>query len=253
MFKTYKAEVENQLDKKIKILRSDRGGEYESHEFAEFCSSHGIVHQTTAPYTPQQNGVAERKNRTLKNMINSMLITSGAPHSLWGEACLTANSILNKIPHKKCNQSPYELWKGRLPTFKRTKVWGCLAKVQVPLPKRTKLGPKTVDCIYLGPAKNSAAYRFLVYKSQVEDVHINTIIESAEAEFFETSFPYKDKEKSVSIPKKRGNEDITPQDESNPSANPNEEGTSKVQKDIEPRRSKRGKIAKDFGPDYMTF
>ncbi|GJS23807.1 reverse transcriptase domain-containing protein [Tanacetum coccineum] len=101
MFKTYKAEVENQLDKKIKILRSDRGGEYESNDFAEFCSTFGIVHQTTAPYTPQQNGVAERKNRTLKNMINSMLITSGAPHSLWGEACLAANTILNKIPHKK--------------------------------------------------------------------------------------------------------------------------------------------------------
>ncbi|KAJ9556753.1 hypothetical protein OSB04_011367 [Centaurea solstitialis] len=247
MFKTYKAEVENQLDKKIKILRSDRGGEYESHEFAEFCSSHGIVHQTTAPYTPQQNGVAERKNRTLKNMINSMLITSGAPHSLWVEACLTANSILNKIPHKKCNQSPYELWKGRFPTFKRMKVWVAWPKF------KTKLGPKTIDCIYLGPAKNSAAYRFLVYKSQIEDVHINTIIESAEAEFFETSFPYKDKEKSISIPKKRGNDDITPQDESNPCTNPNGEGTSKVQIDIEPRRSKRGKIAKDFGPDYMTF
>lgn len=100
-FKNYKAEVENQLDKKIKILRSDRGGEYESKDFAEFCSLNGIIHQTTAPYTPQQNGVAERKNRTLKNMINSMLITSGAPHNLWGEACLVANSIFNRIPHKK--------------------------------------------------------------------------------------------------------------------------------------------------------
>ncbi|KAJ9539459.1 LOW QUALITY PROTEIN: hypothetical protein OSB04_032192 [Centaurea solstitialis] len=217
MFKTYKAEVENQLDKKIKILRFDRGGEYESHEFAEFCSSHGIVHQTTAPYTPQQNGVAEQKNRTLKNMINSMLITFRAPHSLWGE----------------------------ITDFQKDEVWGCLAKVQVPLPKRTKLGPKTIDCIYLGPAKNNAAYRSLVYKSQVEDVHKQT--------FIETSFPYKDKEKPVSIPKKRGNEDITPQNESNPSVNPNREGTSIVQKDIEPRRSKHGKIAKDFGPDYMTF
>ncbi|GJU96119.1 pol polyprotein [Tanacetum coccineum] len=69
MCKTYKAEVENLLDKKIKILRSDKGGEYESNDFAEFCSTFGIVHQTTTPYTSQQNGVAERKNRTLKNMI----------------------------------------------------------------------------------------------------------------------------------------------------------------------------------------
>ncbi|GJT24335.1 retrovirus-related pol polyprotein from transposon TNT 1-94 [Tanacetum coccineum] len=142
MFKTYKAEVENQLDEKIKILRSDRGGEYESNDFAEFCSTFGIVHQTTSPYTPQQNRVAERKNITLKNMINSMLITSGAPHSLWGEACLAANTKLNKIPHKKSDKSPYQLWKGKQPSYKRMKVWGCLAKVQIPLPKRIKLGPK---------------------------------------------------------------------------------------------------------------
>ncbi|KAJ9556888.1 LOW QUALITY PROTEIN: hypothetical protein OSB04_011502 [Centaurea solstitialis] len=82
MFKIYKAGVENQLEKKIKILRSDCGGEYESNDFAELCALHGIIHQTTAPYTPQQNGVAERKNRTLKNMMNSMLITAGSPHHL---------------------------------------------------------------------------------------------------------------------------------------------------------------------------
>ena len=246
MFKTYKAEVENQLDKKIKILRSDRGGEYESNDFAEFCSTYGIVHQTTAPYTPQQNGVAERKNRTLKNMINSMLITSGAPHSLWGEACLAANTVLNKIPHKKSDKSPYQLWKGKQPSYKRMKVWGCLAKVQIPLPKRTKLGPKTVDCVYLGPAKNSAAYRFLVYKSNVEDISKNTIIESAEADFFENIFPYKDKEKQISNPRKRVFDDQLSLDQ--------RENNSEVQQENdEPRRSKRAKVSKDFGPDYMTY
>ncbi|GJT28692.1 retrovirus-related pol polyprotein from transposon TNT 1-94 [Tanacetum coccineum] len=246
MFKTYKAEVENQLDKKIKILRSDRGGEYESNDFAEFCSTFGIVHQTTAPYTPQQNGVAERKNRTLKNMINSMLITSGAPHSLWGEACLAANTILNKIPHKKSDKSPYQLWKGKQPSYKRMKVWGCLAKVQIPLPKRTKLGPKTVDCVYLGPTKNSAAYRFLVYKSNIEDISNNTIIESAEADFFENIFPYKDKEKQISNPRKRVMNDQLSQDET--------DNNSEIpQENVEPRRSKRAKVTKDFGPDYMTY
>jgi hypothetical protein len=72
----YKKEVENQLNKKIKVLRSDRGGKYES-PIGEFYSQHGIVRQTTAPYSPQQNGVAERKNRTLKEMMNAMLISSG--------------------------------------------------------------------------------------------------------------------------------------------------------------------------------
>ena len=77
-FIQYKTEVENQLGKNIKVLRSDRGGEYES-PFGEFCSQHGIIHQTIAPYSPQQNGIAERKNRTLKEMMNAMLISSSLP------------------------------------------------------------------------------------------------------------------------------------------------------------------------------
>ncbi|XXG41748.1 hypothetical protein AAC387_Pa01g2150 [Persea americana] len=81
MFEHYKNEVENQLDKKIKVIRSDRGGEYKS-PFGEFCSQHGIIHQTTAPYSPQQNGVAERKNRTLKEMMNAILKSSGLPQNL---------------------------------------------------------------------------------------------------------------------------------------------------------------------------
>ena len=96
-FIQYKNEVENQLGKKIKKLRSDRGGEYES-PFGKFCKEHGIIHQTTAPYSPHQNGIAERKNRTLKEMMNAMLISSGLPQNLWREATLSANYILNKVP-----------------------------------------------------------------------------------------------------------------------------------------------------------
>ena len=92
-FKNYKAEVENQLERKIKALRSDRGGEYESNEFSYCCALHGIIHQTIVPFTPQQNGVAEKKNRTLKDMMNSMLNSSGLLHNLWGEALLTTNHI----------------------------------------------------------------------------------------------------------------------------------------------------------------
>ena len=75
------------------------------------------------------------------------------------------------------------------PTFKLLKVWGCLAKVQVPLPKRTKLGPKTIDCVFIGFASNSSAYRFLVFHSEVSDIQVNTIIESINATFFEDIFP----------------------------------------------------------------
>jgi Integrase core domain/GAG-pre-integrase domain len=83
-FKQYKAEVENQLDRHIKILRSDRGGEYFNYEFDTFCEENGIKHERTSPYTPQQNGLAERKNRTLTEMVNCMLNQSGQPNNMWG-------------------------------------------------------------------------------------------------------------------------------------------------------------------------
>ena len=131
MFQHFKNEVENQLDRKIKVIRNDRGGEYEA-PFGDFCSQHGIIHPTTEPYSPQQNGVVERKNKTLKEMMNALLLSSGLPQILWGEAILSANYILSRIPHKKTNKSPYELWKGRRPSYKYLKVWGCLAKVVTP-------------------------------------------------------------------------------------------------------------------------
>ena len=194
----YKNEVENQINKKIKVLRSDRGGEYES-PFGEFCLQHGIIHQTTAPYSSQQNGVVKRKNRTLKEMINAILISFGLPQNLWGEAILSTNYILNKLPKKKTNKTSYELWKGRTPSYKFLKVWGCLAKVVVPIHKRTKIGPKTVDCVFIGYAHNSTAYRFLIYKSDILNLHVNTIIESRNASFFEEIFPYKSTQESSSL------------------------------------------------------
>ena len=109
-FVLYKKEVENQLDKKIKVLRSDRGAEYES-PFVDFSAQHGIIHETTTSYSPQSNGVAERKNRPLKEMMNAMLLSSGLPQNMWGEAILSANYLLNKVPKKKAKKTPYELWK----------------------------------------------------------------------------------------------------------------------------------------------
>jgi transposase InsO family protein len=94
-FKICKAEVETQLEKKIKQLRSDRGGEYFSNDFDLFCAEHGIIHERTPPYSPQSNGVAERKNRTLSDLVNAMLDTAGLSNAWWGEAVLTACHVLN--------------------------------------------------------------------------------------------------------------------------------------------------------------
>jgi len=83
-FKIYKAEVENQLERKIKRLRSDRGGEYFPKIFDEFCEEHGIIHERTHPYSPESNGIAERKNRTVTDLVNSMLDRSGLSKAWWG-------------------------------------------------------------------------------------------------------------------------------------------------------------------------
>jgi transposase InsO family protein len=99
-FKAYKAEIENQLERKIKRLRSDRGGEYFSSEFTEFYVEHDIIHERTPPYSPQSNGIAERKNRTLTELVNAMLGTKGLSKEWWGETILTVCHVLNRVPTK---------------------------------------------------------------------------------------------------------------------------------------------------------
>lgn len=111
-FEIFKTEVENQQENKIKILRSDWGGEYTSNEFALFCEKYEIMHEATISYSPQSNGVAERKNRTLLYMINAMIISLGISQNLWvggGGALLSACYILNIISIKNNNKTPYEL------------------------------------------------------------------------------------------------------------------------------------------------
>ena len=108
--------------------------------------------------------------------MNALLISSGLPQNLWGEAILTTNQILNRVSHSKTNVIQYEKWKGRKSYLKYFKVWGCLAKGQVPIPKRVKIGSKTVDCVLIGYATNSKACRFLVHKFEHPNIHENVII-----------------------------------------------------------------------------
>ena len=203
--------------------------------FDKFCEENGIIHETTPPYSPQYNGVAEYKNITLKNMVISMLDTSGLPFNMWGEALLTACYILNKIPFKKLDKTPYELWKNRQLCFKHLKVWGCLAKVAILLPKRTKLGPKTIDCVFIGYAKNSNTYRFLVVESKNPYIDKNNILESRDAEFFETKFPFKERSEASYNITPRIRDDTLEWEES------------------ENRVSKRPKTSTSFGPNLVTY
>lgn len=242
MFKTYKSEVENQKGKKIKILRSDRGGEYFPMEFTAFCEENGIVHQTSAPYTPQQNGLAERKNRTLVDMLNSMLVNAKLPSNLWGEALLTACHLHNRIPSRKSKVSPYELWKKRKPNLSYVRVWGCLAFYKVPDPKKVKLGPRALKGIFVGYAENSKAYRIL-------DSSSNVIVETRDVEFIENKFLGD----SHTLGEPTSVSDIGNEPTNSTRVDP-DSSKKRSQEDpsIEIRRSQRARKEKNLHPDFIS-
>ncbi|KAJ9557054.1 hypothetical protein OSB04_011668 [Centaurea solstitialis] len=157
-FREYQNEVQNQLDRKIKFLRSDRGGKYLSQEFGSHLMECGIVSQLTPPYTPQMNGVSERRNRTLLDMVRSMMCRSTLPVSFWGHALETAAHILNRAPSKSVEKTPYELWKGKKPKMSFLKIWGC--EVYVKRPTSEKLKPKSDKCFFVGYPKSTVGYYF---------------------------------------------------------------------------------------------
>ncbi|KAJ9535420.1 hypothetical protein OSB04_un001466 [Centaurea solstitialis] len=157
-FKEYQNEVQNLLDKRIKFLRSDRGGEYLSDEFDNHLMECGIVPQLTPPYTPQMNGVSERRNRTLLDMVRTMMCHSSLPVSFWGHALETAAHILNRAPTKSVEKTPYELWKGKKPNISFLKIWGC--EVYVKRPTSEKLKPKSDKCFFIGYPKTTVGYYF---------------------------------------------------------------------------------------------
>ena len=162
IFKLYKALVEKEAGGgvSIKCLRTDRGGEFNSDEFKEYCAVNGIKRQLTAAYTPQQNGVAERKNRTVMNMVRSLLIEKNVPRRFWAEAVNWAFYVLNRCPTVSVKEiTPEEAWCGMKPSVKHFRIFGCIAHVHVPDARRTKLEDKSTCCVLFGESEESKAYR----------------------------------------------------------------------------------------------
>lgn len=117
----------------VNILRTDGGGEYTSRYFESYCTSQGIVHEVTTPYTPQRNGIAERRNKSLLDMARIMLIEKKLPHEFWGKVGNIAAYILNRCPTKKLkNQVPEEVWSGRKPYVSHLKVFGSICYKHIP-------------------------------------------------------------------------------------------------------------------------
>ncbi|XP_071940050.1 uncharacterized protein [Coffea arabica] len=126
----------------------------------DYLVESGIKHQLTAKYTSQQNGVAERKNRTVMDMVRSMMHSKGIPKSFWVEAVSCAIYVLNKCP-ARCNfgKTPQEVWTGMKPDISHFKVFGCLAYVHVPDHLRKKLDDKAEKCIFIGYSHETKGYK----------------------------------------------------------------------------------------------
>ena len=113
-----------------------------------------------------------------------MLDTAGLSKEWWGEATLIACHVLNCVPTMNKEITPFEQWKKKRPTLSYLCTWGCLTTVNVPITKKRKIGPKTVDCVFLDYTIYSVGYIFLIVKSRVPDMHVGTIMESKDATFF---------------------------------------------------------------------
>ncbi|BBG96388.1 hypothetical protein Prudu_005179 [Prunus dulcis] len=182
----FKATVELQSGYKLKQLRSDRGGEYTSVEFER---------QLTTPYTPQQNGVAERKNRTIVEMAKCLMLEKKIPFDFWAEAVNTSVYILNRCPTKALSKkTPFEAYGGRKPGIKHLKVFGSLCYAHVPKQQRQKLDLASKRCIFLGYGSCEKGYR--LYNIETEKVIISRDVIFSENECWDWNTK---KETSVNI------------------------------------------------------
>jgi transposase InsO family protein len=150
-FTEFFAYVANQFSASIKTLRTDSGGEYLSTEFQAFLASKGILHQRSCPSTPQQNGVAERKNRHLLDVVRTLLLESSVPSMFWVEAMKTATHLINRLPSQVLDmESPYFRLFAKQPSYDNLRIFGCVCFVHLPPHERHKLSAQSVRCAFLG-------------------------------------------------------------------------------------------------------
>ncbi|CAL8992988.1 unnamed protein product [Prunus brigantina] len=196
VFKKFKAVVELQSGYKLKKLRSDRGGEYTSIEFSKFCDDMGMERQLTVAHSPQQNGVAERKNRSIVEMAKCMMFEKKMPLEFWAEAVNTTVYVLNRCPTKALEKkTPFEAYSGRKPGIKHLRVFGSLCYAQIPEQHRQKLDQTSTRCVFLGYGSCEKGYRLYNLESGKVIISRDVIFNE------ESSWDWNaQKESSISIP-----------------------------------------------------
>ena len=177
-FKAFDLACENKWGTRIKCIRSDCGGEYTGNKFEEYRKSRGIRHQATVPHSPQQNGVAERKNRTLCEAARVMLEDAKLPRKFWAEAVATAAYCQNRAPTKAVKGStPHELWTGQRPSVAHLRIFGSPAYVLKE--QHDKMGSKAMKCIHVGYIEDRKGYK--VYHGETGRIYFRRNVHFNEA------------------------------------------------------------------------
>ncbi|GJW56756.1 retrotransposon protein, putative, ty1-copia subclass [Tanacetum coccineum] len=189
-FKEWKVMVEKQTEKKVKKLRTDNGMEFCSNEFNSYCKSEGIVRHYTVPYTPQQNGVAERMNRTIISKARCMLSNAGLSKRFWAEAASTACYLINMSLSTAIDKTiPIEVWSNSPANYEDLRVFGCIA---YPHADNGKLDPRAVKCIFLGYKSRVKGYK--LWCPETEKVVISRNVIFNEQKMFRESESESDSE-----------------------------------------------------------
>jgi transposase InsO family protein len=171
-FTAFQARAEADAGRKIGTLRTDRGGEFMARSFADHYTKQGMQRHLTAPYTPEQNEVVERKNQSVKGMTHSMMKAMSMPSWFWGEAVLTAVFILNRSPTQSVEgRTPYEVWHGKKPSIDYFHTFGCVAHVKQGNKRLSKLEDRSTMMVFIGYEPGSKAWRF--YNPVTRHVHVS--------------------------------------------------------------------------------
>uniref|UniRef100_A0A0A9XEY5 Retrovirus-related Pol polyprotein from transposon TNT 1-94 n=1 Tax=Lygus hesperus TaxID=30085 RepID=A0A0A9XEY5_LYGHE len=164
----FRALVERQTERKIKVLRTDNGTEYCNNLLSQNLKKWGIVHQTSTRYSPNSNGRAERAQRTLVEKARSMLADADLPKHFWAEAVLTAAYLMNRSPSRALGgKTPYEIWHQEKPDLSNLRIFGCDAWVQVPKQLRKKWDEKSTKLVFVGYPQNTKGYRLVDPKTEI--------------------------------------------------------------------------------------
>lgn len=151
--------ISNKFGQSIKILKSDNGREFCNKQMDEYLASRGIKRETTEPYTPEQNGKAERDNRTIVESARTMIHAKNLPLSLWAEAVNCAVYVLNRTMWSSDTVTPYEMRVGKAPDLRHLRIFGSEAFAYIPKQFTQKLDARAQKTIFVGYKDNSAIYR----------------------------------------------------------------------------------------------